>query len=345
MDTLEEKSVSDDTIHPEHHPTKRQHGPLPSVPATVRVITRAEDCYDSGVGELKNTTDTVPFYEGLNTLGAMETDVDGEVAYSVNYSTSSMSGKAKDSEPAYGVRGCSVAGTSAPAGNKREGKVCTCACVSMLMSATALLLVLATISCGLLVYFGVLPIGMLLTASEANTVGTPANNQSNDMAKQLERLTTELAALQATTSQLSTAINALRASLNVSNATGNGSSISSPLVRNPQSYPATLANLTLFQNCSTRQAAICYVRQEQTACVTSDYTLSAENHQTVTVFCATANNNEPNPVVATLDLANNIARCLCNIILSQQTTSTPTACTLYALECPFTDSFATVIQT
>ena len=332
MDGSEEKH-SEDAISPDHHPASRLRGPLPAVPPTVRVTARGDDCcYDSGVGELKYTHHTVPFYEGLNTLGTMETDVDGEVAYSVNnYSPSRRS---------------APTAAAAKLGKKPHGPCVSVTCVAALTSAIALLLVLAAIACGLLVYFGILPFDTFVTTEQARQLQANIsawNSQSDETARQLDRLRAELAALQATTAQLRATITSLRASLNGTNGTAinNSTSIMPP----PNSYSATLLNLTLFQGCRTKIPRTCTIIQgSATLCSTSGYTLSPSGFVTVDVFCATANTAETNVVVATLDVdASNSALCNCNVVPGPPTAST--ACNLHVTECPSADSFTTAIQT
>ena len=156
-----------------------------------------------------------------------------------------------------------------------------------------------------------------------------------------QTVTAELEALQAVTAQLSTVVSVLRASLNGSN----GSTASYPHAEVPQSYLATLANMTLYQNCTTRVVSTCSLLQGVTGafCQTSTYALSANDYQTIDVFCATANTGETRPLVATLDLDANVARCLCYVASAQPSTAI-TACNLYATECPVINSFATIVQ-
>lgn len=327
MDISEEKAL-EDIISPEHHPSSRQQrGPLPAVPhSTVKVTARGDDCYDSGVGELKYTHHSVPFYEGLNTLGNMETDVDGEVAYGVNdYSVSAPAAKGKSMEL-----------------ERKRKSVCvsagSCACVATLFSCIAILLVLAAIACGLLIYFGILPFDTFLTAAQARQLQdniTAWNDQSEEMAKLLDRVTAELAALQATTAQLKADLTRLRASFNGSNETAiNGST-----VLGPKSYPATLVNMTLFRNCATTIVSTCNVFSG-TYCLAT-YDLSTNGNRTLSVFCATASAAPQDRIVTTLNLDNNVAACVC----SAQTVTHPTPCNLHVTACPDTDSFATVIET
>ena len=244
--------------------------------------------------------------------------MDGEVAYSVNYSTAPE-----------------VLSAAKHKNGKKSHEMCTCicsvTCISVLVSAVALLLVLAVIACGLLIYFGILPLHSFATAAQVRQLQaniSASSNQADETAKQLDRLTAELEALQAATAQLSTVVSVLRASLN-------GSTV-------PQ-----LANMTLYQNCTTRVVSTCSLLQGVTGafCQTSTYALSANDYQTIDVFCATANTRETRPLVATLDLdANNVAICLCYVASAQPSTAT-TACNLYATECPAINSFATIVQT
>lgn len=327
----------EDAILPNHHPASRLRGPLPEVPyvSTVKVTARGDDCcYDSGVGEIKYTHHTVPFYEGLNTLGTMETDVDGEVAYSVsvnNYSPSKLA------PPSAGA---------AKMGEKPRGSCISAACVAILTSAIALLLVLAVIACGLLIYFGVLPLDTFVTTEQARQLQANIsawNSQSDQTARQLDRLTAELAALQATTAQLRTTLASLRAApMNGTNGTAtNNTAVTTPA----KSYPATLVNLTLFQDCKTTTIRTCNIVQGSSPpfCSTSGYTLSSNGLVTVDVFCATAITTETNAVVASLDVIANSALCYCSVVSGTATAST--ACYLHVTECPAIDSFATVVQT